>query len=219
MRSVASSPTFYVSSAVDSHTSGFHVLLREPPPHTRRERTNSASSPPQRLTCGLADTPPAKMPGEGGLTATRISQKGRRQRWLMRYESPRQSGRSRTATTSSGRTYVAVASPSREDDTRPAGHIEKPSTIRGKAQHGGQRTLSDFTATSPPTTFSPAADNSPLSSTSAPAEQEIPPATPSSRGLTWTLSAGWHTAAPSTSTMRLGREAADRPSGKPSSPS
>jgi hypothetical protein len=63
------------------------------------------------------------------------------------------------------------------------------------------------------------ADNSPLSSTSAPAEQEIPPATPSSRGLTWTLLAGWHTAAPSTSTMRLGCEAADRPSGKPSSPS
>ena len=38
-----------------------------------------------------------------------------------------------TATTNSGRTYVAVASPSREDDTRPAGHIKKPSTIRGEA--------------------------------------------------------------------------------------
>ena len=50
----------------------------------------------------------------------------------MHYESPRQSGRSRTATTSSGRTYVAVASRSRDDDTRPAGRIKKPSTIRGK---------------------------------------------------------------------------------------
>ena len=54
----------------------------------------------------------------------------------MHYESPRQSGRSHTATTNSGRTYVAVASPSREDDTRPAGHIKKPSTIRGEAQSG-----------------------------------------------------------------------------------
>ena len=45
--------------------------------------------------------------------------------------------------------------PSREDDTRPASHIEKPSTIRGEAQHGRQRTRTDFTATSPPTTFSP----------------------------------------------------------------
>src|SRR6478672_11855072 len=52
----------------------------------------------------------------------------------MHYESPRQSGRSRAATTSSGRTHVAVANPSREDDTRPAGHIKKPSTIRGEAQ-------------------------------------------------------------------------------------
>ena len=30
MRSVASSPGFYVGSAVDSHIPGFHVLLRDP---------------------------------------------------------------------------------------------------------------------------------------------------------------------------------------------
>ena len=45
-----------VTAAVAYRSGRDERKLEEPPPHTRRERTNSASSPPQRLTCGLADT-------------------------------------------------------------------------------------------------------------------------------------------------------------------
>jgi hypothetical protein len=74
-----------------------------------------------RLTCRFAVTRPAKMPGEGRLIATPISERAPRQRCCTPCESPRHLSRSRKAMTSSGRIYVAGASPSSEDVTMPAG--------------------------------------------------------------------------------------------------
>ena len=75
------------------------------------------------LACVYAYTPPAKLPGEGGLSLHRSSQSWRAERC----DRPCESDGTSDAVASSARTCVEAASQPRDDGTRPSGqHRDLP---------------------------------------------------------------------------------------------
>ena len=75
------------------------------------------------LACGYAYTPPAKLPGEGGLSLHRSSESWR----AGKCDRPCESDGTSDAVASSARTCVEAASQPRDDGTRPSGqHRDLP---------------------------------------------------------------------------------------------